>query len=325
MQDTRALLDSLMGPSRNKPKDEQKIDEWKERDCCKRFLVGFCPNNQLDNWFKNTRGDIFKTVCTKIHSQRLREDYLAHPDRLKYEEEYERDFLHYLDTLIAESDQVVAREKRNCREGGREVEKMPPSVYERVVDMRRQCEDLMKRAENLAEEGNLDESKLAMRSSEDLRADIDRIRKEHTMITEKDEVCEICGIRCMPGGISDFQAHLDGKLHIGFASIRGKAKELREKFRHRPDVRRHEPPEERGATDRKARERSREKDRDKERSRSRDREKDREKRSRSREKMSRSRDRRKKDRKDKSRSRGKSKSRERDRKRERSRSRKRRR
>merc|ERR1719160_2316151 len=98
--DAKALLDSLMGPSRDKPKDQQRTDEWKKSDVCKRYLVGFCPNSAQHNWFHNTRRDV--GVCNKIHSDRLKADFGGHKDRKKYQLEYQQDFLRFLEGVNAE-------------------------------------------------------------------------------------------------------------------------------------------------------------------------------------------------------------------------------
>merc|ERR1712187_1049742 len=105
--------DSLMGPSRDKDVEENKKgDGWKEKNVCKRYLVGFCPNNSQDNWFHNTRRDT--GMCYKVHSDRLRSDFEAHPDKGKYQQDYEKDFLSYLESLVHEADAWIAREKGNA-------------------------------------------------------------------------------------------------------------------------------------------------------------------------------------------------------------------
>ncbi|CAK0802450.1 unnamed protein product [Prorocentrum cordatum] len=233
MDDARKLLDSLMGPSRDKDMKEQKrSDGWKERNVCKRFLVGFCPNDSQDNWFKNTRRDIGS--CTKVHSVALKQQFEQHPDREKYQTDYEKDFLDYLEGLIHEADQWISRERKNCKGAGVET-RIPPNLKQTIDRMKEQAEDLMKKAEDLAESGDVAGSKRMVDESGRLKQDIEEIRATHTVEVAAEEVCDICGVRCQPGEAADFQAHLDGKLHEGYTRIREKVKELREKVRAAPE------------------------------------------------------------------------------------------
>lgn len=233
MDDARKLLDSLMGPSRDKDLKEQKrSDGWKERNVCKRFLVGFCPNDSQDNWFKNTRRDIGS--CSKIHSEALKQQFEQHPDKEKYRADYEKDFLDYLEGLIHEADQWISRERKNCKAGGIET-RIPPNLKQTIDRMKEQAEEKMKRAEDLAESGDVAGSKRLVEESSRLKQDIEEIKASHTVEVAAEEVCDVCGVRCQPGEVADFQAHLDGKLHEGYTRIREKAKELREKQRMAPE------------------------------------------------------------------------------------------
>lgn len=234
MDDARKLLDSLMGPSRDKGKEEQKrADGWKESNVCKRYLVGFCPNNSQDNWFKNTRRDLIIGTCDKIHSDRLKEQFLAHPERNKYEPQYTKDFLRFLEGMVFEADAWIAREQRNCKPAGKEV-RIPPEVWSNIEEMQKQSEVLLKTAEDLAEKGQIARSKIASNSSTKLVEDIEGIKAKYTFNSGGEEVCKICGVRCAPaiaGESADYQAHLDGKLHEGYSRVREKVQELREVVR----------------------------------------------------------------------------------------------
>lgn len=234
MDETRRLLDSLMGPSRDKDMKEQKrSDGWKERNVCKRYMVGFCPNMPgEDNWFKNTRRAIGS--CTKIHSEALKLQFEQHPDKEKYQADYEKDFLSYLEGLVHEADQWISREKKNVKPAGVET-RIPPKLKETIERMKEQAEDKMQKAEDLAESGDVAGSKRSVEESSQLKQDIEEIRATHTVEVAAEEVCDICGVRCQPGEAADFQAHLDGKLHEGYTRIREKVKELREKQRTAPE------------------------------------------------------------------------------------------
>lgn len=279
MMDARALLDSLMGPSRDKSAEEQqKGDGWKEKNVCKRYLVGFCPNNQQDNWFHNTRRkDI--NVCCKVHSDRLRADFEKHPDHDRYEAEYEKDFLEFLEGLVREADAWISRETGNCQGPGK-VTKMPAKTREKMVELQERSEQMLKQAEDLAEKGDLTASKQAVEMAHKMKEDAKDIKEKHTYDSVGETVCQICGVRCNPDEPADYQAHLDGRLHEGYTKIRAKVRELREKIRKRPPVEEVASASERGNKDRdRDRDRGRrdrERDGDKDRARDRDRGGDRE-------------------------------------------------
>jgi len=227
MDEARKLLDSLMGPSRNKSHEEQqRADAWKDVNVCKRFLVGFCPNQGEDNWFKNTRRD--PGTCCKIHSELLRAQYENHPDKSRYAVEYEREFLHFLEGLIFEADSWIGREKVNCKPAGK-VMRMPPHVEQSLASMQEESEALMRKAEDLAEESKLEPSKEAFVRAQDLRKEIDDIKEKYTFMSRGEEVCEVCGIRCNPDDQEHYRAHFEGKLHAGYLRIREKVKHLRTK------------------------------------------------------------------------------------------------
>lgn len=310
-EEARALLDSLMGPSRDKSREENlKADGWKEKNVCKRYLVGFCPNSAQDNWFHNTRRkDI--NVCTKIHSDRLRDDFLKHEDREKYEPEYEKDFLDFLEGLVREADAWIARENANCAAPGRKT-KMPSHVKEKLAKLKMQSDLLFKRAEEAADANDLAGSKSAVDLAGIVNKEIEELKQSHTVETQGEQVCDICGVRCNPDEKADFEAHLAGRLHEGYTQIRAKVKELREKVRNQHA--RREADRKEGKEREKEGKDGKERDGDVGRER---------RRAGSREKADRRRSPR--ERKDRSRKRSKSKGRDRERRRDRSRSRSRRR
>lgn len=260
MQDARALLDSLMGPSRDKNLEEQNAGEdWKDKNVCKRFLVGFCPTNAQDNWFHNTRRkDV--VVCTKVHSERLREDFEKHPQHERQRVEYEREFLGYLEGLVREADAWIARETANCRESGTML-KMTTNTWQKMKDMEERAEQMLKQAEELADQGNLAASKTTVESAQRMKVEAKEMKDQHTFQSQGEKVCDICGVRCNPDEPADYKAHMDGRLHAGYTQIRAKVKELREKLRHLDFDRK--PSKEDAA-------REKDKDRDKDRDRRRD-------------------------------------------------------
>merc|ERR1712187_756015 len=75
----------------------------------------------------------------------------------------------------------------------------------------------------------LTSSRQAVDAAKKASREIDDLKEKHTFMSEADKVCGICGVRCNPNMESDFQAHLDGRLHEGYVKIRAKVKEMRGK------------------------------------------------------------------------------------------------
>merc|ERR1712039_485225 len=57
------------------------------------------------------------------------------------------------------------------------------------------------------------------------------LKATHSYESEGERVCEVCGIRCKPDELADYQAHLNGKVHHGYTLIRAKVAELRERLK----------------------------------------------------------------------------------------------
>ncbi|CAK0879120.1 unnamed protein product [Prorocentrum cordatum] len=229
MMDAKALLDSLMGPSRDKDlKEQRRSDGWKEENVCKRYIIGFCPNNQNDCWFNARRRDL--GLCTKVHSEALRKQFQDHPDREKHLPAYEKEFLAYLESVISEADASIAREKKKAAPAGVET-RIPVHLKGTAKELKQQAEDCLKLAEEAAEKGDVEGSKRLTAQSGKLKEDLEDLKARYTYESTGENVCEVCGVRCLPGEQADYEAHLEGKLHLGYKKMRDKAQELREKRR----------------------------------------------------------------------------------------------
>lgn len=268
--DAKALLDSLMGPSRDKSKAEKKTDEWKGKDVCKRYLVGFCPNNHLDNWFHNTKRDV--GTCKKIHSDALKDQFLKSKDKEKYEEEYEMEFLKYLEALNGEADAWIAREKGNCAGQGKTM-KMTNEHKNQMEKMQREVDTLLKEAEEKADKGDISGSKQSTEIAKQKQEEITTFKETHSFMPKGDSVCDVCGIRNNLDDPQALESHMTSNLHMAYVKTRARAKELREKLRNAKASTR--IADENGVTaidkDKSRRDRSRSRDRRRDRDRSRDR------------------------------------------------------
>lgn len=96
------LLDELMGRDRNLAPDEKRCDvRWDHETVCKYYLCGFCPAEL----FTNTRSDL--GPCEKIHDENLKKMYEKSSRFMK--DGYEREFLRYLQSLLAEVERRIRR------------------------------------------------------------------------------------------------------------------------------------------------------------------------------------------------------------------------
>lgn len=123
------MLDALMGPGRDLATGDRPNDEFKDKGCCKHYLVGCCPNAMLGKKMEAIRqspatfcicpGVVFERAsilnpegCTKLHSQGLRTQLAEHPDHAKYRSQYEEDLRKFLNEVIMEADGKAGHEKR---------------------------------------------------------------------------------------------------------------------------------------------------------------------------------------------------------------------
>eukprot|EP00413_Alexandrium_margalefii_P034132 CAMPEP_0204577378 /NCGR_PEP_ID=MMETSP0661-20131031/42311_1 /ASSEMBLY_ACC=CAM_ASM_000606 /TAXON_ID=109239 /ORGANISM="Alexandrium margalefi, Strain AMGDE01CS-322" /LENGTH=337 /DNA_ID=CAMNT_0051586205 /DNA_START=115 /DNA_END=1126 /DNA_ORIENTATION=- len=238
MDEARKLLDSLMGTHRNVDRKEAKAkrgQNFKEDNVCKFYLLGFCP--QHEDLFHSTKRDIGK--CHKVHSEAMRQEFEAHPDRTRYQHEYERHMRHYLEELVRGADEWVSREKRNIQAANQQIEESGPNEIARaeIKKLNDQATELFAEAESLAEDGNFDESKVRLELAEEVkRRASDWEDKARTMRTE--DVCEVCGSRMESGDPSKAKfRHEDGKIHLGYVKIRQWLSDVRRRVREHEEER----------------------------------------------------------------------------------------
>jgi len=210
----------------------------------------------------------------------------------KKEYGYEQKLGRFLDDLVSECDKTIERQEHKLKET--EAEKMENDP------LTRQIAELQAQAEKAGEDGNVDEY---MKLSTEIKALEQKRQHQQVMLIptgaageviqqhgpqsqqQKLRVCDVCS--CF---LSKFDSdkrladHFNGKLHMGYVTIREKLEELkasglynpdkRESYsgalRHSRDRQREEPY--RSSRDRDNRERDRDRpDRDRERERERDR------------------------------------------------------
>mmetsp|Transcript_2168 Transcript_2168/g.6564 ORF Transcript_2168/g.6564 Transcript_2168/m.6564 type:complete len:298 (+) Transcript_2168:72-965(+) len=262
MEAARALLDSLMGPSRDKERDKQKSGEsFLDKNVCKYHLVGFCPTNHLDNYFRGKECAKRRVQeCTLIHSDAARDEFERHPDHERYRAQYERDYLALLDSIVSEADAIVRREKPQARP-------LTPTVIlkdtssKEVQRWEEEIKELMKRSEELAEKGLVTESQECLTRARINQKQIDLKRQSYTYMCGE-EVCDVCGLRFIVGDSredkTNSETHRRSRMHTGYVLVREKAEEMREKLKRAPEPpAASKRPEEKQAERKRSRSRSR--------------------------------------------------------------------
>jgi len=256
MDETRKLLDSLMGTNRNASAQEVKKTKgvnFKERHVCKHYLCGFCPMHE--ELFHSTKRDLGE--CTKVHSEAMVEEFKNHPDHDKYRREYEQGLRTYLEGVVRDADDWVAREKRNIQFTNQQLADSGPNdvAKQEIAKLREQVQLLYGEAEEVAEKGDIEGSKAKTLLAEQVKIKAeDYESKARAPISEL--VCEICGLRTEGGDESRRFTHLQGKIHLGYARLRDALAALRKKHREEDQARETAAGRRRGDRDREPRDAS---------------------------------------------------------------------
>lgn len=180
----------------------------------------------------------------------MKAEYDAHPEKAKFQAEYERSFLPFLEGQVREADAWVARERANAQKTEANlrdkttISTMPQSVKDQIAALEEDMNKMMASAEELAEKGDIEGSKFKVVLAEEIKGKIKELEEKHpsyTVTLKEEWVCDICGTRTeavTEANETRFAAHFQGKVHLGYAKIREWVKELRKKQRDGEETRR---------------------------------------------------------------------------------------
>uniref|UniRef100_A0A670Y834 LUC7 like 3 pre-mRNA splicing factor n=1 Tax=Pseudonaja textilis TaxID=8673 RepID=A0A670Y834_PSETE len=289
------LLDELMGRDRNLAPDEKRSNvRWDHESVCKYYLCGFCPAEL----FTNTRSDL--GPCEKIHDENLRKQYEKSSRFMKVG--YEREFLRYLQSLLAEVERRIRRGHARLalsqtQQSSGQAAGPTGKNEEKIQVLTDKIDVLLQQIEELGSEGKVEEAQGMMKLVEQLKEERELLRSTTSTIEsfaaqEKQmEVCEVCGAFLIVGDAqSRVDDHLMGKQHMGYAKIKATVEELKEKLRKRTEEPERDDRLKKEKLEREERERERERE-EKERKRRREEEEKEKERARDRERRKRSRSR----------------------------------
>ncbi|GMS91193.1 hypothetical protein PENTCL1PPCAC_13368, partial [Pristionchus entomophagus] len=270
-----AMLDELMGSTRNANAGEKVEIDFNGAEICKDFLVAFCPHDL----FRNTKNDIgYCNLKHDVNAKRLYEESAR-----RYKCGYEERFLN----RVSEMDRDVRRkidknEKRLViTQTSNEEEtfgKLKESQEEKMNDLLKKIDDKMEEAEKAGNEGNVNLAQSLVEEANKLKEERDLCEVEGRNLLERFhhledvanslnkpmKVCQICGCFML---VNDAQSRIDdhfsGKLHIAYATIRDILETL-------PKTMEEKKKEDRSERDRVDREREKEKGRADQRDKDRD-------------------------------------------------------
>lgn len=225
---TRALLDELMGSDRNvreRKKRRSRRKRWFHKDVCQNYLCGWCPQRQ----FQGTRVDI--GFCNKVHNGILRDEFEKEPSRIQ-----RKNWEEYTETLEVIADELQLRIDRNrlrlCADDERtqKINSLKPSTTEiptvnehnmesHISEIRLKIINLEKQIENKKKLEGQHCFPALQKVLEKLKELEQNYQKRNSPCTKQNEICEICG------GIQDKtrelkNSHTMGKLHQGYLRFR---------------------------------------------------------------------------------------------------------
>ncbi|OLQ06247.1 Luc7-like protein [Symbiodinium microadriaticum] len=243
MNKARAMLDALMGPQRDQKKDEN-AEDWKDKSICKGYLIGFCP---FDKFVVGGKRGI--DPCDKIHSEVIREKFLATKDgkegsdlRIKYEEYSIRD----LEFCVQEAEAYGRREVERLRKEPRS-KALPADVNQKISQMKRESTNLAQKA-NALEDCEARKKEELTKQSDDLLEEAKKYEKEEEEKVKanfRPLACEVCGTAYISNNEGEYEAHLRYKIHNSYAEIRARLKELKDKKAERDRILKEKKEEER--------------------------------------------------------------------------------
>mmetsp|Transcript_15519 Transcript_15519/g.42693 ORF Transcript_15519/g.42693 Transcript_15519/m.42693 type:complete len:461 (-) Transcript_15519:99-1481(-) len=219
MDDARALLDSLMGRDRNLAAEAQRVPKFTDDDICRNFLLGFCPNLL----FTNTKYDLGQ--CTKAHTEHLKEAFEKDERHSYYRRKWRPALKHELSRLLEGVDKRIALNKIKIAKGQTLSQDIEEEQKKKVAALKEEMAELLKRAEEIAEEGQCEESQALVSKTELLKKQIEELSRTWFEKYRKELICDVCGVivdseeaaSIKRGGSS---WHENGRQHLGFKAIR---------------------------------------------------------------------------------------------------------
>lgn len=224
MDAQRALLDALMGSSRNLTDEEKKEHRevgWDDPDVCAAYMARFCPHDL----FINTKSNL--GTCPKIHDPVLKQSFEDSPRYAAVLPKFEAELAHRCEKLVLDLDRKIRRGRDRLAQ---EVELPPPAhgdKSEQLSMLQEKIKKLLEQIEQLGETGKIDEATALMRMVDVLNLEkaalVNHAENKALMVPQekKMELCEQCGSFLVTNDVLErTQSHVTGKQHIGYGLVR---------------------------------------------------------------------------------------------------------
>ena len=187
----------------------------------------------------NTKSDIGPCPC-RYHDDNLKEQFELKGE--SYREEYERDFLTFLEGLVNDLERRFKRGKERL-----EVRPNDPSVTnvhstndeteEKRILLDLQLKELLSKIETCGEEGRIREAQELTIQADALKLELDQLKGsvdyENPLhkLEKRMEVCTVCGaFLVMNDAPKRIGAHFEGRQHSGWVKVREAVESLRQKW-----------------------------------------------------------------------------------------------
>ncbi|KAK6526137.1 splicing factor [Arthrobotrys megalospora] len=220
----RRLLEQLMGTSRT-----PSSTKYTDPTVCRSYLVGTCPHDL----FTNTKQDL--GPCPKLHSEPLKSDYEADKANGKdpgYEWDYARDLQKY----VEECNRRIDAAQRRLEKTPEEIMKTN-ALLKSIGDLEKSIQVGLQEVEVLGESGSVGLALEEYVKIKRLKVDKDEKERELKSLSDtsgpsghqKLQVCDVCGAYLSRlDNDRRLADHFYGKMHLGYAQMRNKLKELQE-------------------------------------------------------------------------------------------------
>merc|ERR1712110_195807 len=121
----------------------------------------------------------------KTHSDAVVDEFNSHPEKAKYQAEYEDQLLPVLENLAREADSWVNREKANVKSAASgppekvTTNNMTPVQKEQYDALKADLDKMMAAAETEAEKGNVEGSKFKVMLADEIKAKVQELEEKH--------------------------------------------------------------------------------------------------------------------------------------------------
>lgn len=218
----RAMMDGLMGASRDLTEDE-KVRTRKDYDdpSLDKYHLCACSPYELLSETKNERM-LPQSGWGKQQDTGLQRDFMALPqdERDKYGFEY--DLQQLLRTLVNQLESQIETEKMKIKQE----EQLPPEFQQQVAELDTKIKELQDAAMVAGENGDVDQSAQCHEEAQKLVIQKQGIETTHKPKARRDYVCPVSGAVYSSGDIETKSRLEEGKLFNGWTKMREKLKEL---------------------------------------------------------------------------------------------------